>query len=163
MHTVAELMDLVEDQSEYVQDPVSIEHNDETEKNKGNIGVMSQPPLTWKPFPVNLLPEPLAAWVIRHAEAIPCDPAMVAVPLLTVLASIIGATRRIMLKLGWPEPSVLWTAIIAPSGGAKSPALDAALGPVREIERTAHTPLPRRTGPIQTSIGGLRTRAQEGP
>src|SRR5205085_2884667 len=58
----------------------------------------------------------------QAAEAIGCDPALVALPFLTCLAISIGTTREIRLKHSWREPPILWTAIVADSGGHKTPA-----------------------------------------
>ena len=57
-----------------------------------------------------------------------CDPAFLALPTLSALASAIGNTRRIRLKRTWEEPCVLWTAIVADSGTRKSPAYQMAVG-----------------------------------
>ena len=47
--------------------------------------------------------------------------------LLVAAAAAIGNARRIQLKRGWTEPSIIWACIVAESGQLKSPALDAAL------------------------------------
>lgn len=92
-------------------------------------------PLTFRPFPVDALPPLVRQYVTRAAEAVGCDPSFIAVPLLTAAAAAIGNTRRIRLKAGWHEPAILWSAIVADSGSAKSPALDFALRPVHELSR----------------------------
>ncbi len=84
------------------------------------------------PFPVAALPSPVDRFVTEGAAAMGCAPSFIALPLLVGLASAIGATRRIQLKCGWSEPSVLWGAIVAPSGTLKSPAMELALRPIRE-------------------------------
>lgn len=94
-------------------------------------------PIPWKPFPYELLPEPAGVFIDAGARAIGCDPALVGVPLLAALASAIGATRRIELKPGWTEPSVLWTGIVSESGTLKSPAQSLALDPLRRLQAWA--------------------------
>ena len=79
----------------------------------------------WKRFPVELLSTIPAEYVQEGGEAIGCDPAMVALPLLSSLAAAIGNTRRIELKRGWTEPSIIWSAVVAESGSLKSPAIEA--------------------------------------
>jgi hypothetical protein len=81
-------------------------------------------------FPVSELPAPFSAFVVQTAAALGCDPAFVALPGLSALASAIGNTRTIMLKRGWYEPSVVWTAIIGDSGTLKSPAFHRTVGPL---------------------------------
>jgi DNA polymerase I-like protein with 3'-5' exonuclease and polymerase domains len=74
------------------------------------------------PFPVDALPTPLAEYVQQGAAALGCDPAYLALPVLTVAASLIGATRTIRLKREWHETAVIWSVIIGESGTLKSPA-----------------------------------------
>jgi len=92
-------------------------------------------PSTVQPFPVDALPNPLGDFVTLTATALGCDPAMVAVPVLGVLAGCVGCTRVVVPKAGWAEPLVLWCMVIAPSGSLKSPAIDAALHPLMEMQR----------------------------
>ncbi len=93
--------------------------------------------LAFSPFPVDVLPEPLGAFVAEAARAIVCDASFVALPLLSGLASAIGNTYRIELKPGWSEPAIVWTAIVGESGTAKSPALELALRPIRKRQHEA--------------------------
>jgi len=92
----------------------------------------------YQPFPVQLLPEPVAQYVTAHADAIGIDPAFVAVPMLSVLAALIGQARRIQIKSNWTEPSVLWTVTVADSSSGKTPGYMAATAPVLYIEETLH-------------------------
>jgi len=93
---------------------------------------------SFQPFPADTLPEPLRDFVNLGARAIGCDTSYVGVPLLAMLASAIGNTRRIELKRGtWTEPAVLWTAIVGKSGTLKSPALDMPLAPMRARQAQA--------------------------
>ena len=94
-----------------------------------------KPPVPpWRPFPVDALPEPLAAFVAETATAIGCDETYVALPLLTATGAAIGTTHRLQLKPGFAAPAVLWTAIVGESGTSKTPALSAALEHVRDRE-----------------------------
>ncbi len=89
------------------------------------------------PFPVSALPEPVRRFVVVAAKAIGCDPSYIALPLLAAFASAIGTSRRIRLKRGWAEPSVLWIVIVGESGTLKSPALDIALRAVHQRQGEA--------------------------
>ncbi|MCK4601367.1 MAG: hypothetical protein KAU28_02805, partial [Phycisphaerae bacterium] len=73
----------------------------------------STPLMTYQSFPVDVLPEPLRLFVTQATEAVGCDSAFVALPLLAALA--VGNTRRIQLKRGWSEPAILWAAIVGDS------------------------------------------------
>jgi hypothetical protein len=88
-------------------------------------------------MPTEALPEPIRSLAIDGAAAIGCDPSYIALPALAAAASAIGSTRRIRLKGSWTEPAILWSVIVGDSGARKSPALDLALGPVRERQRDA--------------------------
>ena len=93
-----------------------------------------EPPcrMSYIPFPADTLPEPVRSYVIDGAAAIGCDESFVALPLLSGLAAAVGNTRRIMLKRGWTEPAIVWTAVIGESGTQKSPAFRLALKAVRD-------------------------------
>ncbi len=88
----------------------------------------------WQPFPLEALPQPVRGYADRAARAIGCDVSMVAVPMLAVLASLVGNSRRVSIKRRWNEPSILWTATVLKSGGGKSPAFDAAIEPLQQIQ-----------------------------
>jgi putative DNA primase/helicase len=64
------------------------------------------------PFPVDVLPKPVCAFINMASTAIGCDPSLIALPLLTTFAAAIGTTRQIQLKPGWVEPSILWSVIV---------------------------------------------------
>ena len=87
----------------------------------------TQPVPAYQPFPVEQLPGPARNLVTEGAASIGCDPALIALPLLSGLAAAIGNTRSIELKPGWAEPAVIYTAVVADSGARKSPAHDKAL------------------------------------
>lgn len=91
----------------------------------------------YQPFPTEALPACFREFVEQGASAIGCDASYLALPLLTAAASAIGNTRRIELKKGWSEPSILWSAIVGDSGTMKSPALEAALHPVKRRQEKA--------------------------
>jgi hypothetical protein len=91
----------------------------------------------WEPFPVAALPEPVRAYVAGHALALGLEPATVALPTLALLAAAIGNTREICPSPTWSEPPILWCVLVAESGSRKSPALAAALVPLREVQARA--------------------------
>jgi hypothetical protein len=107
---------------------------DETSIFQANDEVSSQMP---KPFPVENLPGRLQSFVWEQAEAIGIDPVAVALPALVTAAGMIGVKRKVILKpgkSGWGEYPILWGAVVAPSGSAKSPAWEAAIRPAKELE-----------------------------
>jgi hypothetical protein len=92
----------------------------------------------WQPFPASALPPAAASLVEEAARAIGCDEAFVALPLLAVLGSAIGTTRRVELKPGWTALPIVWPVTVAESGSHKSPAADVSLDHVREREDRLH-------------------------
>jgi hypothetical protein len=93
--------------------------------------------LTYRPFPLDALPEPIRGFVDAGARAIGCDPSYLALPVLVVLAAAIGNTRRLELKRGWCVPPILWGVIVGESGTTKTPALQLVLRPIRERQLKA--------------------------
>src|SRR5262249_39038670 len=91
-------------------------------------------PPAWKPFPIHCLPPIVRDRVAAAAASIGCDPAMVALPELATIAATIGNTRCLTLKRGWSEPSCLWAVVVAESGAQRSPAFDAAVGPLQQLQ-----------------------------
>jgi len=91
----------------------------------------------YRAFPVEVLPEPLCAFTAQAAEAIGCDAAFVALPLLAASASAIGNAMRIELKRGWTEPAIVWAVCVGDSGTLKSPAIERALRPLRQRQHEA--------------------------
>jgi hypothetical protein len=108
-----------------------------------NTGCKLGPPTTkrsvnlpepYQRFPLQALPSVLREYVKQAAVSKGCDPAMVAAPLLAVISAAIGHTRRVRIKADWSEPAIIWTAVVGPSGGGKSPAFQQATAPYFAIE-----------------------------
>jgi hypothetical protein len=92
------------------------------------------PPLRYRPFPVEVLPDPLGSFVLVVSHAIGCDAAYVALPALAAIAACVGTSRRVQLKPGWTEPCIVWSCIVGESGSMKSPAFGAVMRPLRVIQ-----------------------------
>jgi len=77
----------------------------------------------------------LAQWVADAAEAkgAPADYVFAAV--LAVAGATIGNARWAAIWQGWAEPPVIWAMCIGLPSAGKSPAIDAALQPLRKAER----------------------------
>jgi hypothetical protein len=58
----------------------------------------------------------------------------VATGILSVVASLVGAKRWVTPWAGWEEPCVLWVACVGDPSSNKSPAIDAAILPLRGME-----------------------------
>ncbi len=139
--TREQLLNLVNDAPEWEPDtdgtgatdnPTNDEGNKNAkeEKERGSRGYPE-----WVPFPVDALPHAAADYSRAASPAATVDPAMIAVPMLSVLSAGIGATRRVQIKRNWHEKATVWTASVSRSGTTKSAGLEAALKPVNRIER----------------------------
>jgi hypothetical protein len=89
----------------------------------------------YRPFPMATLPEPIRSYVRQAAGSLGCDPAFAALPVLAVVASAIGNARTIRLKLGWDEPSIVWSLIVGDSGTLKSPAWRKSVGHLFALQK----------------------------
>lgn len=90
------------------------------------------PARAWEPFPVEVLPDALRAFVEEVSASVDCDPAFVMAGLLPALSAAIGNSRVLQVKPGWDAPAIVWAAIVAESGTKKSPALDPCWEPTQK-------------------------------
>ena len=81
-------------------------------------------------FPLEALPKPIAELSRVGAESISCPEDYLAVAGLVVAASAIGVSRVARVKSSWLEPSIIFAALIGPSGDGKSPAEQEATLPI---------------------------------
>ena len=75
-----------------------------------------------------------ADWLKSAAEVKSAHVDYVALALLTTASAIVGNSRWAVPWDGWREPPVLWGMLIGDPSAGKSPALDAVLDPVKEID-----------------------------
>ena len=92
----------------------------------------------YKPFPVERLPPVIRDYVKAGTDSLKCDSAYLALPLLVVAASMIGASRVLRPTNDWKVPPTLWAVVIACSGSMKSPAMKLALDPIYRQQEKAH-------------------------
>ena len=97
--------------------------------------------LGWVPFPTEALPQPLREFVEQGSSAIGCDQTYLALPCLSILASVIGTSRCLESKPNWKVNPILWTMIVGESGSGKSPAFAMCLEPIEKQQRQAITEL----------------------
>ena len=77
---------------------------------------------------------PWGDWIAAAAECKGAAPDYVAHALLAVAGSLIGNTRWAAPQSGWTEPPIIFAALIGDPSASKSPAMDAVLDPVRQLE-----------------------------
>ena len=98
----------------------------------GSTGLPSEP---CRPFPVECIPEPGRKLIRDVAESINVDASFPAAAYLSVCAGLIGANRKVQIKKGWQEPSIIWAAIIGRPSSGKTPAIEAIMRPLITIEK----------------------------
>ncbi len=79
-----------------------------------------------------------AAWIRAAAQSKGAPPDYVMAGVLASCSSLIGNTRWVTPWEGWAEPPILWVMVIGSPSTNKSSGLDAALGPLRALERELH-------------------------
>ncbi len=77
---------------------------------------------------------PWADWLRSAAEVKGAPVDFVALSLLATASAIIGNTRWAVPWEGWKEPPTIWGMLIGDPSSGKSPALDAILDPVKQID-----------------------------
>lgn len=88
----------------------------------------------FEPMPLDALPPILARFAEAGAKALPCDPALLALPALISCAGAIGNTRVVQIKESWQEPCILWSIAIAPPSSRKTAAFKLAKGPLETVD-----------------------------
>lgn len=87
------------------------------------------------PFPLNALPKHFRCYVQEVTDAIGCDSAYVALPMLASAGALAGNSRRLQVKSTWHALPTLWTIVIGESGTGKSPAMTEAIRPIRQLQQ----------------------------
>lgn len=75
-------------------------------------------------FPIDVFPPQFTSFAIDNANAIGCDVSFLVPFYIGGAAGCVGARRSMQVKRSWKEPLIFWLAIIARSGGGKSPAYE---------------------------------------
>jgi hypothetical protein len=97
----------------------------------------SHPSQSASAFPCHYLPGAARQYVEEAAASLGAPVAMVALPLLVAAGATIGRHRSFRLKPGFEQLPVLFGGVVAPPGSGKSPALSAALAPLRHLQHQA--------------------------
>jgi hypothetical protein len=87
-------------------------------------------------FPLDVLPEPLAALVTEGAEALPCPPDFIGIPMLVLAGAAIGATRCLHIKGNWFAKPNLYATFVASPSSKKSPAIELVAKPFYDLQES---------------------------
>ena len=88
-------------------------------------------------FPTSFLPFRLHALAVDYADGAAAPLDYVAMAMIGAAATAIGGTRKVQAYAGhkWTEPSVLWIGAVGDPSSGKSPAIDAIIEPLRDLEQ----------------------------
>ena len=86
-------------------------------------------------FPLMALPKTARDFCEAVSSAMQTPEDFAALGILGAMACAIGASTKLEVKPGWDEFAVLWLALCARPGAAKSPSLNACFKPIRGIQQ----------------------------
>lgn len=127
-----------------------------------NIAEQLPEPEQYQPFPVGLFPDVVAAYIAEHAAAINIDAAYVGLPMLSVLAGLIGPARRLQVKRGFEQPSTVWSVTIGDVACGKTPGWEAATAPAERIESSLHAMMRQRDADYREQLEAWEAAKAEG-
>ena len=87
-----------------------------------------------EPFPLHCLPEAAREFCQAVSDSTNTPVDFAAVSALGCMSGAIGASTRLEVKSGWHDHAVLWLAIVAEAGSAKTPVQTLMMKPLREIQ-----------------------------
>jgi hypothetical protein len=109
-----------------------------------------------EPFPVDVFPPILAEYVASVARAMPCPVDYVALPLLAACGSLLGDRRILRAGLDWKSAPNVWVVIIGQTGALKTPAMQAGLKFLFDVQRRAINSHDREMAAWRDACAGLK-------
>lgn len=85
-------------------------------------------------FPLHCLPEAAREFITAVSDSCGTPIDFAALSALGAMSGAVGASCRIEIKDGWHEHAVIWLAIVAEAGSAKTPVQSMVMKPLREIQ-----------------------------
>jgi len=89
-------------------------------------------------FPWEILPAGLAQSLRQLAESCATSPTSLPGCVFAITGSILGRNLSTSPKDRWEEPSIVWCSDIRPTGAGKTPAANALMRPIHEVQAEAH-------------------------
>ena len=118
--------------------------NNDGQGDDNESGWEDPKPISYELLPVakmlpEMLPEPLRAWLVDEAERMQCPLDFLAASAICGLSGLIGAGCGIRPKQldNWTVVPNLWGGLIGRPGSKKTPAMNAVLRPIRELEKVS--------------------------
>jgi hypothetical protein len=117
-----------------------------------------------EPFPVEVLPGPAADFARVVSGSIGCPVDLVALPCLIVAGAAVGRSASLMLKPGYFASAALYGMNVGGPSSGKSPALDAAVRPLWDIDEALHDDYRRRKAEYEEAAAAYaRAKRDERP
>ena len=116
-----------------------------------DISILHRNQIAAPPFPLEVF-GPAADWVRDTAETKSAPVEYVAVSMLAVAASMIGAKRHASPWLGWYEPAIFWGGLIGPPSFGKSPSNEPHRNAVRRVEDVLNADWEARTAEYEKQL-----------
>lgn len=113
-------------------------------------------------FPCEVLPEALQELALSAKMSFGYPVEFVAVPGLSVLAAAVGGAYVLQAMGGWVSRPILWTAVVAPPGSAKTPAQRLVTKPLVDIDSELYTAYEDALAAHQEELMGLK-KGEPGP
>lgn len=117
------------------------------------------------PFDFDMLPATLAPWVKDIVERVQCPPDYVGATVLTALGAVLGRKVGIrpQAQTDWTEVPNQWALVVGRPGVLKSPAMEAALTPLKRLAARAIEAHEAELAGYErdASVGKLRAEAAE--
>lgn len=88
-------------------------------------------------FPLEVFPPDVRRYIEEHAATLSVPPEMVGVPLFAATGALIGNRAALQVNNIWYARPGLFTAVVAPPGSAKTPAIEAGTWPLRKLQEAA--------------------------
>ncbi|MBR4250132.1 MAG: DUF3987 domain-containing protein, partial [Verrucomicrobia bacterium] len=89
---------------------------------------------SWDGFPVNDLPDVLRRYILDQSEQLNVHPSMIFAPAISALGVAIGNKRKIHTTGSHYEYPSVWTILVQPAGGRKSPSLKSGTSAITGIQ-----------------------------
>lgn len=115
-------------------------------------------------FDFALLPDTLKPWAVDICERVQCAPDFVAVAIMAGMGSIIGRKLGIrpQARTDWTVTPNQWALVVGRPGVLKSPALEAALSPIKRLAATATEAHQVESKDYARAVKLAKLRAEEG-
>ncbi len=116
-----------------------------------------------EPFDMDLLPRTLKSWAADIVDRYQCPPDFVGATIMAALASVIGRKIGIrpQARTDWTAVPNIWGLLVGRSGVMKSPAMEAALAPLKRLAAQAGEAFQTQQTEHQSKARLLKIQSEE--